>query len=198
VEGWIFQVSHYHASIVVSIFVLIHVGLRRSYGLLEGMEPWKEGPTILGGPVRPGQVDPAHAVGNRWVSWYLLLFRLIAVSMVGATAVRACLAVAMDRGERRRHEARVAAAGGAAVEQFGQPAGVAVAAGLPSLKTEQQRDHVANMLMGVQRLQAEVTVMEHGHTIHHLGEARGAAASARSELGTQQQLALTNESADGP
>lgn len=128
------------------------------YGAMEGMEDWKEGPTILGGPLRAGQVDAAMSRGSRAASWYLLIFRFVAVSLLATTFLRALTAAALSRARRRQHTEAVEAAGGGTTKVQGRPIAAVAADGLPALQPG-ERDHVADMLAGVQRIQAEMLIL---------------------------------------
>ena len=50
------------------------------YGLIDGMEKFKPGPDIEGGPLRGGQVDASAAFTTMSASWYLLCWRLVTYS----------------------------------------------------------------------------------------------------------------------
>ena len=149
---------------------------------MAGMESWKEGPAIAGGPTRAGQVDAAAAFGSKTASWYLVVYRVLVMSMLGTVFLRAAANLALSRARQRQLDEAVAAAG-APVRQQGVPRAATAAAGLPGPKTAEERDHVAHMLAGVQRLQAEMMVMD----------AEGSTAEGRSTV-PGAQLALT----DGP
>lgn len=139
------------------------------YGLVDGMEKFKPGPDILGGPLRGGQIDASAAFTSMSASWYLLCWRLVTYSCF-LSALGRCAAYHSAAAAVQRHIDEAAAAASAALgepAEYGQPRGTGAAQGLPALKTDQERDHVTTLLAGVQRLHAELTVMDHAPAPGH-------------------------------
>ena len=86
------------------------------YGLIDGMEKFKPGPDILGGPLRGGQIDASAAFTSMSASWYLLCWRLVTyscfLSALGRCAAHHAAAAAV---QRHLDEAAAAASAAAAV-----------------------------------------------------------------------------------
>ena len=133
------------------------------YGLVDGMEHHKPGPDIAGGPLAAGQHDAAAAFTSMAASWYLLFWRLLTVSTFAATLVRTAAARSAAAAVQRKADEAAAAASAALGEpaEYGMPKGAVAAQGLPALKTDAEREHVSTLLAGVQRLHAELAVMDH-------------------------------------
>lgn len=132
------------------------------YGLVDGMEAFKPGPDITGGPLRGGQVDASAAFTSMSCSWYLIFWRLMTYSCFSAMLVKAAAQQAVAAAVQRKIDEDVAAASAALGEpaEYGRPRGTGAAQGLPALKSDAERDHVTTLLAGVQRLHAELTVMD--------------------------------------
>lgn len=139
------------------------------YGLIDGMEAFKPGPDIIGGPLRGGQIDASAAFTSMSASWYLLCWRLVTYSCFLSALGRCAAYHAAAAAVQRQMDEAAAAASAALGEpaEYGQPRGTGAAQGLPALKTDAERDHVTTLLAGVQRLHAELKVMDHAPRPEH-------------------------------
>jgi len=127
------------------------------------------GPDIIGGPLRGGQIDASAAFTTMSATWYMLFWRLITYSCFLAALGRCAAHHAAAAAVQRQLDEAAAAASAALGEpaEYGQPRGTGAAQGLPALKTDQEREHVTTLLAGVQRLHAELTVMDHAPPPDH-------------------------------